>query len=122
MDNFVPAPPPPLPMPTAADPFGERAKAAWAPAQMPAQQRPPMAAALGALENRVVELEQSIVELLGRVQPVLTPLAPVGPQQPMPPVPAPVPRSVLCGSVDSIALSVAQITRTVNDAIKRVEV
>ena len=121
MDNFIPAPPP-LPMPTAADPFGERANAAWAPAQIPAQQRPPMAVALGALENRVVELEQSIVELLSRVQPVLTPLAPVGPQQPMPPVPEPVPRSALCGSVDSIALSVAQITRTVNDAIKRVEV
>lgn len=32
------------------------------------------------------------------------------------------PRSALCGSVDSIALSVAQITKTVNDAIKRVEV
>jgi len=120
MDNFVPAPP--LPMPTAADPFGERAKAAWAPAQMPAQQRPPMAVSLETLENRVVELEQSIVELLSRVQPVLTPLAPVGPQQPMPPVPAPVPRSALCGSVDSIALSVAQVTKTVNDAIKRVEV
>ena len=121
MDNFVPAPPP-LPMPTAADPFGERANAAWAPAQMPAQQRPPMAVALGALENCVVELEQSIVELLSRVQPVLTPSAPVGPQQPMPPGPAPVPRSALCGSVDSLALSVAQITKTVNDAIKRVEV
>ena len=119
MDNFVPAPPP---LPTTADPFGERAKAAWAPAQMPAQQRPPMAVSLETLENRVVELEQFIVELLSRVQPVLTPLAPVGSQQPMPPVPAPAPRSALCDSVDSIALSVAQITRTVNDAIKRVEV
>lgn len=110
MDNFVPAPPPPL------------AQVAWAPAQMPAQQRPPMAVSLETLETRICELEQSIVELLSRVQPVLTPLAPVGPQQPMPPVPAPVPRSALCGSVDSIALSVAQITKTVNDAIKRVEV
>lgn len=98
--------------------------APWAPAQMPANQRPAATVALEALENRVVELEQSIVELLSRVQPVLTPLAPVGPQQPMPPVPAPAPapRSALCGSVDSIALSVAQITKTVNDAIKRVEV
>ena len=121
MDSFVPAPPP-LPMPTAADPFGGRAEAAWAPAQMPAQQRPPMAVALATLENRVVELEQSIVELLSRVQPVLTPLAPVGPQPPIPPVSAPVPRSALCGNVDSIALSVAQITKTVNDATKRVEV
>ena len=99
----------------------------WAPAQMPAQSvslamRPSMAVSLETLENLVVELEQSIVELLSRVQPVLTPLAPVGPQQPMPPVPAPVPRSALCGSVDSIALSVSQITKTVNDAIKRVEV
>lgn len=90
MDNFVPAPPP-LPMPTAADPFGERAKAAWAPAQKPANQRPAATVALEALENRVVELEQSIVELLSRVQPVLTPLAPVGTQQPMPPVPTPAP-------------------------------
>ena len=109
MDDFLqPAPP--------------HAQIAWGPAQMSAQQRPPMAVALDALENRVVDLEQSIVELLSRVQPVLTPLAPVGPQQPMPPVPAPAPRSALCGSVDSIALSVAQITKTVNDAIKRVEV
>ena len=123
MDNFVPAPPPPLPMPTAADPLGERAKAAWAPAQtVSLAMRPAATVALEALENRVVELEQSIVELLSRVQPVLTPLAPVGPQQPMPPVPTPAPRSALCGSVDSIALSVAQITKTVNDAIKRVEV
>ena len=98
------------------------AQIAWAPAQMPSQQRPPMAVSLETLENRVVELEQSIVELLSRVQPVLTPLAPVGPQQPMPPVPTPVPRSALCGSVDSIAVSVATITRTVDDAIKRVEV
>ena len=113
-------------MPTAADPFGERAKAAWvSPQTVSLAMRPAATVALEALENRVVELEQSIVELLGRVQPVLTPLAPVGPpgpQQPMPPVPAPVPRSALCGSVDSIALSVAQITKTVNDAIKRVEV
>ena len=98
------------------------ARMPWAPAQMPANQRPAATVALEALENRVVELEQSIVELLSRVQPVLTPLAPVGPQQPMPPVPTPAPRSTLCGSVDSIALSVAQITKTVNDAIKRVEV
>ena len=121
MDNFVPAPQPP--QPTAADPLGERAKAAWVPPQTVSMaMRPAATVALEALENRVVELEQSIVELLSRVQPVLTPLAPVGPQQPMPPVPAPVPRSALCGSVDSIALSVAQITKTVNDAIKRVEV
>lgn len=121
MDNFVPAPPPPLP--TASDTFGERAKAAWVPPQTVSMaMRPAATVALEALENRVVELEQSIVELLSRVQPVLTPLAPVGPQQPMPPVPAPAPRSALCGSVDSIALSVAQITKTVNDAIKRVEV
>ena len=81
-----------------------------------------MAVPLETLESRVVELEQSIVELLSRVQPVLTPLAPVGPQQPMPPVPAPATRSALCGCVDCIALSVAQITKPVNDAIKRVEV
>ena len=99
--------------------------APWAPAQMPANQRPAATVALEALENRVVELEQSIVELLSRVQPVLTPLAPVGPaapQMPTPPAPAKAARSALCGSVDSITLSVAQITKTVNDAIKRVEV
>lgn len=103
MDNFIPAPPPPAP-------------------PMSAQQRPPMAVALETLETRIVELEQSLVELISRIQPVLSPAAPVGGQAPTAPAPPKIARSAVVDSVDALAASVLQINATVIGVIKRVEV
>ena len=98
------------------------AQIAWAPAQMPAQQRPPMAVSLETLESRICELEQSLTELISRVQPVLAPSAPVGGGAPTPPAPPKIARSAIVDSVDAVAATVLQINAMVISVIKRVEV
>ena len=94
----------------------------WAPAPPPAPQRPPMAVSLEVLEARIADLEQSLVELISRIQPVLSPAAPVGGQAPTAPAPPKTPRSAVVDSVDALAASVLQINATVIGVIKRVEV
>ena len=98
------------------------AQIAWAPAQMPAQQRPPMAVSLETLASRICELEQSLAELISRVQPALAPSAPVGSVAPTPPAPPKIARSAIVDRVDALAATVLQIHSMVISVIKRVEV
>ena len=104
----------PAPMPTAADPFGERAKTAAQPA---------MSVATESLARRISDLESATAELVSRIKPILLPVVPqASVSQPMP---APAPKAVqspLCDRIDMLSRAVESITKTVNDAIKRVEV
>ena len=117
-DDEFPQPQPeawnPAPLPTAADPFGGCAKAAAQPA---------MSVATEALGRRISELETATAELVARIKPILLPVVPqVSVPQPMP---APAPKAVqspLCDRIDMLSRAVESITKTVNDAIKRVEV
>ena len=87
-----------------------------------AQQRPPMAVSLETLETRICELENSLAELISRVQPVLAPSAPVGSTAPGPPSPPKIARSAVVDSVDALAATVLQINTVVISVTKRLEV
>lgn len=121
MDTFVLPPPPsdqqpwnPAPMPTAADPFGERTKTAAQPA---------MSIATEALGQRISDLETATAELVARIKPVLLPVVPqVSAQQPTPAPPPKALQSPLCDRIEMLSRAVESIARTVKDAIKRVEV
>ena len=107
----------PLPAPISTDAFARMHSAAKA------ANPPAVLARIEALARNVVELENTMSELLGRIKPVLTPVG-----QPTPPQPgcgATTPKaaqSPVCDRIDELARAVAAVTKTVNDAIKRVEV
>lgn len=117
-DDEFPQPQPevwnPAPMPTAADPFGERTKTAAQPA---------MSIATESLGRRISDLESATAELVSRIKPVLLPVVPqVSVPQPMPATAPKAVQSPLCDRIDMLSRAVESIARTVNDAIKRVEV
>ena len=115
MDEFLqPAPPPPAPISPEA--FAQMCSAAKATNQ------PAVLARVESLEKTIAKLDNAVSELIGRIKPVLTPVVPSA-QAPGCGAAAPkAAQSPIGDRIELLTRAVAAITKTVNDAIKRVEV